>query len=118
LYKINDHTLDTLNLIKLVSLETFTDDPQERREQVFDQQNENVIKDQQPKQDDEVPTCSPPSDEAIQEPFSPHNKRTMRLVSFHFRILITPCPMIQKIKEKWNPRKKYTFLAAQLKMKG
>ena len=44
LSKINDRTMDTLSLIKLVSLETFTDDPQERREQVFDQQNEDVIK--------------------------------------------------------------------------
>jgi hypothetical protein len=35
--KINDHTVDTLSLIKLVSLETFIDDSQERREQVFDQ---------------------------------------------------------------------------------
>jgi hypothetical protein len=61
LSKINDRTVDTLILIKLVSLETFTDDPQERREQVFDQQNEDVIKEQEPKQDDEVPTCAPPS---------------------------------------------------------
>jgi hypothetical protein len=45
LSRTNDRTMDTLNLIKLVSSETFTDDPQERREQVFDQQNEDVIKD-------------------------------------------------------------------------
>ena len=36
LSKINDRTMDTLGLIKLVSLETSTNDPQERREQVFD----------------------------------------------------------------------------------
>jgi hypothetical protein len=36
LSKINDRTVDTLSLIKLVYLETFTDDPQERRDQVFD----------------------------------------------------------------------------------
>jgi hypothetical protein len=36
LSKINDHTVDTLILTKLVSLETFTNDSQERREQVFD----------------------------------------------------------------------------------
>jgi hypothetical protein len=34
---INGTTMDTLSLIKLVSLETFVEDTQERREQVFDQ---------------------------------------------------------------------------------
>jgi hypothetical protein len=69
--RTNDHTMDTLSLIKLVSLETFAEDPQESREQVLDQQNEDVIKEQKPKQDDEVPTRAPPSDEVIQEPVSP-----------------------------------------------
>jgi hypothetical protein len=71
LSRTNDHTMDTLSLIKLVSLETFVEDPQERREQVFDQLNEDVIKEQRPKQDDEVPTPAPHSDEVIQEPVSP-----------------------------------------------
>jgi hypothetical protein len=66
---------DTLSLIKLVSLEAFTDDSQERREQVFDQQNEDMIKELEPKQNDEVSTCAPPSDEAIHKPFLLHNKR-------------------------------------------
>jgi hypothetical protein len=63
--------MDTLSLIKLVSFGTFAEDPQERREQVFNQQNEDVIKEQEPKQDDEVSTCAPPADEVIQEPVSP-----------------------------------------------
>ena len=71
LSKTNNRTMDTLILIKLVSLETFVEDPQERREQVLDQQNEDVIKEQKPKQDDEVPTRAPPFDEVIQEPVSP-----------------------------------------------
>jgi hypothetical protein len=65
------NAMDTLSLIKLVSLETFVEDPQERKEQVFNQQNEDVIKEQEPKQDDEVSTCAPPVDEVIQEPVSP-----------------------------------------------
>jgi hypothetical protein len=69
LSRTNDHTMDTLSLIKLVSLETFAEDPQERREQVFDQQD--VVKEQEPKQDDEMPTPTPHSDEVIQEPVSP-----------------------------------------------
>jgi hypothetical protein len=71
LSRTNDRTMDILGLIKLVSFETFTDDPQERREQVFNQQNEDVIKEKKPKQDDKVPTRAPPSDEVIQELVSP-----------------------------------------------
>jgi hypothetical protein len=68
--RTNDRIMDTLSLIKLVSLETFAEDPQERREQVFYQQKEDVIKEKKTKQDDEVPTRAPPSDEVIQEPLS------------------------------------------------
>jgi hypothetical protein len=85
LSRTNDHTMDTLNLIKLVSLETFAEDPQERREQVFDQQNEDVIKEQEPKQDDEVSTCTPPSDKAIQEPVSPAQQNDNEVSCFPFQ---------------------------------
>ena len=53
---INVITMDTLSLMKLVSLETFVEDTQERREQVFNQQHEDVIGEQEPEQDDEVST--------------------------------------------------------------
>jgi hypothetical protein len=68
--KINDDTSDTLSLIKLVSLETFTADSQERREQVFNQQNEDMVEELEPKQNDEVSTCAPPSDESHPRTFS------------------------------------------------
>jgi hypothetical protein len=72
---INAFTMDALSLMKLVSHETFVEDTQERREQVFNQQNEDVIEEQEPEQeleqDDEVSTCAPPADEVIQEPVSP-----------------------------------------------
>jgi hypothetical protein len=42
------------------------------------------------------PCCAPPSDEAIQEPFLLHNKKKMRLVAFHFKILMTPCSLDSK----------------------
>jgi hypothetical protein len=67
--------MDALSLMKLVSHETFVEDAQERREQVFSQENENVIEEQEPKQeleqDDEVSTYAPPANEVIQEPVSP-----------------------------------------------
>jgi hypothetical protein len=68
---INAFTMDALSLMKLVSHETFVEDAQERREQVFSQQNENVIDEQELEQDDEVSTCAPPTDEVMQEPVSP-----------------------------------------------
>jgi hypothetical protein len=80
----NDHTMDTLSLIKRVYLETFTDDPQERREQIFNQQNEDVIKEQKPKQDDEVSTCTPPSNKAIQENISPTQQNDNEVSCFPF----------------------------------
>jgi hypothetical protein len=71
LFLSGTNAMDTLSWIRLVSLETFAEDPQERREQVLDHQNEDVIKEKKPKQDDEVPTPAPHSDEVIQEPVSP-----------------------------------------------
>jgi hypothetical protein len=94
LSKTNDRTMDTLSLIKLVSFETFSDDPQERREQVFNQKNEDVIKEQKPKQDDEVPTMLLPLMSSSKNLFLLHSKMKMRLVVFHFRILMMPCPVI------------------------
>jgi hypothetical protein len=62
---INAFTMDALSLMKLVSHETFVEDTRERREQVFSQQNENVIEEQEPEQELER------DDEVIQEPVSP-----------------------------------------------
>jgi hypothetical protein len=58
---INAFTMDALSLMKLVSHKTFVEDTRERKERVFNQQNEDVIEEQQPKQDDKVPTCAPPT---------------------------------------------------------
>jgi hypothetical protein len=69
------NAMDTLSLIKLVSHGNFVEDTQERGEQVFNQQNEDMDEEQEPEQDDEVSTCAPPSDEAIQEPFSPAQQK-------------------------------------------
>jgi hypothetical protein len=66
--------IDILSLIKLVSHENL-EDTQEKGEQIVDQQNEDVIKEQELEQeleqDDEVSTCAPPIDEVMQEPVSP-----------------------------------------------
>jgi hypothetical protein len=65
------NSMDALSPMKLVSRETFFEDTQERGEQVFNQQNEDMDEEQEPEKDDEVSICASPSDEAIQEPFSP-----------------------------------------------
>jgi hypothetical protein len=68
---INAFTMDALSLMKLVSHETFVEDTRERREQVFNQHNEDIDEEKEHEQDDEVSTCSPPTDEVMHEPISP-----------------------------------------------
>jgi hypothetical protein len=65
LFMTKTDAMDTLNTMKLVSHETFVENVQERRKQVFSQQNENVIEEQELKQNDEVSTCAPPTDEVM-----------------------------------------------------
>jgi hypothetical protein len=83
--KINEDTSDTLSLKKLVSLEAFTADSQERREQVFNQQNEDMVEELEPEQIDEVSTCAPPSDKAIHEPFLPAQQQDDEVSCFPFQ---------------------------------
>jgi hypothetical protein len=81
--------MDNLSLMKLVSCQTIVKDAQERREQVFNQQNENVIKEQEPEQEseknDEVSTCAPPTEEVMQEPVSPVQQNKDEVSSFPFQ---------------------------------
>jgi hypothetical protein len=65
------NAMDILSLIKLVSHGNFVEDTQEKGEQIVGQQNEDMDEEQEPEQDDEVPTCAPPTDEFMQEPVSP-----------------------------------------------
>jgi hypothetical protein len=107
---ISAFAMDALSLMKLVSHETFVEDAQERREQVFSQQNENVIEEQEPEQeleqDDEVSTLLLPLMKSSKNLFLLYNKVKMRLVIFHFKILMILCYLIQKKKRKWKPRMK------------
>jgi hypothetical protein len=65
------NTMHTPGLMKLVSHGYFVEDTQEKGEQVFNQQNEDMDEEQELEQDDEVSTCAPPTDEVIQETASP-----------------------------------------------
>jgi hypothetical protein len=86
LFMTKTDAVDTFNSIKLVSHKTFVENAQERRKQVFSQQNENVIKEQEPEQeleqDNEVSTCAPPADEVIQEPVSPEQQNEDEVSNF------------------------------------
>jgi hypothetical protein len=94
------NTMDPPSWIRL--LEKFAQDPQKRREQVLNHQNEDVIKEQSPEQDDEVPAYAPPSDEAIQEPVSPAQQKEDEVSCFPFQDSNDTLSMIQKMKEKWK----------------
>jgi hypothetical protein len=85
LFMTKTDAMDTLSLIKLVSHGNFVEDTQERREQVLDQQNEDVDEEQEPEQDDEVSTCSSPTDEVMQEPVSPVQQSEEEVSHFPFQ---------------------------------
>jgi hypothetical protein len=51
--------MDTLSKMEFVSHKDFVEDTQEKGEQMIDQQNEDVIKEQESEKNDEVSTCAP-----------------------------------------------------------
>jgi hypothetical protein len=102
-------SLDTLSLERLVSLEIFIGNLQERREQVINQQEvegknldevfqshreeqrivEVTVEEMEPEQNDEVSMCPPPSDESIHEPFPPTQKEANEVCSHPIRHLVS-----------------------------
>jgi hypothetical protein len=109
-------TPDALSLERLVSLETFTDNFQEEGEQIINRQeveekdpnevfqsheeeqgithssfeeDEDVVEEREPediKHDDEALMCSPPSDEAIQNPIFPAQEEEDEVSHFPFQV--------------------------------
>jgi hypothetical protein len=80
-------TSGTLTMEILYSHENLTDDLQEEGKQTIIQHrvNEDMDGEQEPEQDDEVSTCAPPSDETIQEPFSPAQQNEDEVSCFSSR---------------------------------
>jgi hypothetical protein len=78
-------TPDAFSLERLVSLEIFTKNSQERREQVINQEDEDLVEELEPKQNDEVSTCAPPSDKAIHKPFPPAQEEENEVSCFPFQ---------------------------------
>jgi hypothetical protein len=76
-------TPDAFNLERLVSLDSCTENSQERRKQVFNQQNEDMVE-QKPKKNDEVSTYAPPYDESFHEPFPPAQQKVDEVSCFPF----------------------------------
>jgi hypothetical protein len=85
LFMTKTDAMDTLSMMKLVSHKDFVEDTQEKGEQIVDQQNENVIKEQESEKNDEVSTCAPPTDEVMQEPVSPVQQNKDEVSSFPFQ---------------------------------
>jgi hypothetical protein len=85
LFMTKTDAMDTLSMMKLVSQKDFVEDTQEKGEQIVDQQNENVIKEQELEKDDEVSTCAPPTDEVMREPVSPIQQSEEEVSHFPFQ---------------------------------
>ena len=80
-------TSGTLSMESLFSHENFVDDFQEEGEQTIIQQGifEDMAEEMEPKQNDEVSTYDPPSDEAIQEPVFPTRQKEDEVSCFPFQ---------------------------------
>jgi hypothetical protein len=71
----------------LVTLENFIVDFQEEGEQTMDQHRtvEDTVEELEPKQNDEVSTCAPPSDEVVHKPFPPTQQKDDEVSCFPFQ---------------------------------
>jgi hypothetical protein len=79
---ISSFTMNAITLMEIVSLEGF--DAQEVEKRVS-KQNENIDKEQELEQDDEVSTCAPPTNEVMQEPASPIQQSEEEVSHFPFQ---------------------------------
>jgi hypothetical protein len=84
------------NMGSLFARENFIDDIQEEGEQTIIQHGivEDMAKETKPEQMMKYQHVPLPMTKQSMSLFLLHNKRNMRLVAFHFRILMTPCRMI------------------------
>jgi hypothetical protein len=96
-------TSGTLRMESLVALENFIVDVQEEGEQAMDQ---HTVEELEPKQNDEVSTCAPPSDEVVHEPFPLAQQKDDEVSCFPFQDSDDTLFHDSEVKEKWNPRRK------------
>jgi hypothetical protein len=80
-------TSGNLNMESLFTRENFIDDFQEKGEQTIIQHRttEDTVEELEPKKNDEVSACAPPSDEAIQEHVSPAQQKDDEVSCFPFQ---------------------------------
>jgi hypothetical protein len=112
---INAITMDALSLIKLVSHETFVEDTQERKEQVFTNKMRTRLRSKNLSKMMKYRPVLLPLMKLSKNLFLLYNKVKMRLVAFHFKMPMTPC--IQKMKKKRKLRTKLMALVVQSKIK-
>jgi hypothetical protein len=93
------NAMDILGLIKLVSHENF-EDTQEGGEQVSNQQNEDMDEEQEPEKMMKCPPLLLLLMKSCKKLSLLCSKAKMRLVIFHFKILMILCYLIQKKKRK------------------
>jgi len=87
LFGIKDlFTSSTLSMESLFSHENFVDDFQEGEQTIIQHGiTEDMAEEMEPKQNDEVSTYAPPSDEAIQEPISSSQQKDNEVSCFPFQ---------------------------------
>jgi hypothetical protein len=116
LFMTKTDAMDTLSLIKLVSHGNFVEDTQERREQVFNQQNEDMMRSKNLNKMMKYPPVLLPLMRQSKSPFLLHNKSEDEVSCFHF-MDSNDTLFDSKMKRKWKPWTKWMFLAVQSKIK-
>jgi hypothetical protein len=96
--------MDTLSMMKLVSHENFVEDTQEKGKQIVDQQNEDIDRSKNLNKMMKYPPVLLPPMKSCKNLLLLYSKVKKRLVTFRFKMLMTP--YIQKMKKKWKPRMK------------
>jgi hypothetical protein len=98
-------TSGTLTMESLYSHEDLVDDFQEEGKQTVIQHEmiEDMAEEQNPEQNDEVSNVCLPLMKSCKNLSLLCSKAKMRLVIFHFKILMILCYLIQKKKRKWKP---------------
>jgi hypothetical protein len=96
LFMTKTDAMDALSMMKLVSHKDFVEDTQEKGKQIVDQQNENLIRSRNLNKNDEVSTCAPPTRKSCKNLFLLYSKVKKRLVTFLFKMLMTPCYLFKR----------------------
>jgi hypothetical protein len=101
LFMTKTDAMDTLSMMKLVSHKDFVEDTQEKGNKLLTSRMRTLIRSKNLNKMMKYPPVLLPPMKSCKNLFLLYSKVKKRLVTFRFKMLMTPC--IQKMKKKWKP---------------